>query len=82
MSTDNCPKIVDIRKRLGDWEADLMSGANHKSFLITLVERKNSLSKVGCVPRKESSLVKATIVMILRRYKVKIITFDNGKEFA
>lgn len=82
VSIDNRPNVVDTRKRFGDWEADLMSGANHKGFLVTLVERKSGLVRVGHVLRKESSLVKAELIRLLRGYKVKTITFDNGKEFA
>lgn len=82
VSIDNRPNVVDTRKRFGDWEADLMSGANHKGFLVTLVERKSGLVRVGHVLHKESSLVKAELIRLLRGYKVKTITFDNGKEFA
>ena len=82
VSIDNRPKVVDSRKRFGDWEADLISGANHKGFLVTLVERKSRLVKIGHVARKKCSLVRSEILRILQGYKVKTITFDNGKEFA
>lgn len=78
------PKVIEDRKRVGDWEADLISGAFHKGFLVTLVERKARLVVIGYVHQKKHELVNAEICRILkaRKLPVKSITFDNGKEFA
>jgi len=36
---DQRPAIVEEKMRIGDWEADLVSGVHHRGFLVTLVER-------------------------------------------
>ena len=82
ISIEERSKIVDTRSRFGDWEADLVSGAKHKGFLVTLLERNSGFVRIGHVRHKESYLVKAEIIRLLAEYRVKTITFDNGKEFA
>jgi IS30 family transposase len=78
------PAIVEARTRIGDWEADLVSGARHRGFLVTLVERKSRLSLLGHVARKKADAVSAEIRRLLEphRERVHTITFDNGHEFA
>jgi len=78
------PAIVDKRARIGDWEADLVSGARHRGFLVTLVERKSRLSLIGHVQRKKAAIVSAELTRMLESYRhhVHTITFDNGQEFA
>jgi IS30 family transposase len=41
VSIDKRPKIVDARKRIGDWEADTIIGRKHKGAIGTRVERKS-----------------------------------------
>ncbi|CDM90103.1 transposase (fragment) [Xenorhabdus bovienii] len=41
VSIDKRPKIVDKKQRIGDWEGDTIVGKDHKSALLTLVERKS-----------------------------------------
>lgn len=82
VSIDKRPRAIEKRKRIGDWEADLMSGLNHKGYLVTLLERKSGLLKLGHVKTKSSNLVKAEIIRLLKGFKVYTITYDNGKEFA
>ena len=82
VSIEERSKIVNTRSRFGDWEADLVSGAKHKGFLVTLLERKSGFVRIGHVRQKESYLVKAEIIRLLAEYRVKTITFNNGKEFA
>ena len=81
-SIDKRPRAIERRKRVGDWEADLVSGANHKGYLVTLLERKSGLLRLGYVRNKSSELVKAEIIRLLRSFRVYTITYDNGKEFA
>ena len=78
------PKIVDEKKRIGDWEADLVSGEHHKGFLVTLVDRKTKLALIGHVEHKTARGVTQEIVRLLKNYKdtTHTITFDNGREFA
>ena len=83
-SIDERPAVIEERLRIGDWEVDLVSGAHHKGFLVTLVERKSRFVVVGHVKQKKSSLVRAEIIRIMSQYKSKILTltFDNGLEFC
>ncbi len=82
ISIDKRPGAIERRKRIGDWEADLVSGANHKGYFVTLLERKSGLLRLGFVKNKSSDLVKAEIIRLLKDYNVYTITYDNGKEFA
>ena len=43
------PKIVDIKKRLGDWEADTIIGQHHRGAVVSLVERKSQFTLLGPV---------------------------------
>ena len=81
-SINKRPRAIERRKRIGDWEADLVSGANHKGYLVTLLERKSGLLRLGYVRNKCSELVKAEIIRLLKSLRVYTITYDNGKEFA
>ncbi|MCL4159000.1 UNVERIFIED_CONTAM: hypothetical protein GTU68_007747 [Idotea baltica] len=78
------PKEVDQRARVGDFEVDLVIGANHKSALVTINDLKTGFSKVRKVKSKNAKEVAKKIVEILTPYKAicKTITSDNGKEFA
>jgi len=78
------PAIVDSRKRFGDWEADTMIGKQHKQALVTIVERKSRLTRIGHVARKTAAQVSKACIDLLRpdRQHVRTITTDNGKEFA
>lgn len=82
VSIEKRPKVINDRKRYGDWEADLVCGAGRSGYLVTLVERKSGFGKIGYVKNKTSNLVYAEIVRLLSPYKVHSITYDNGKEFA
>jgi len=81
---DQRPAIVDKKTRIGDWEADLVSGVHHRGFLVTLVERTSKYTLIGQVTRKNSKEVTTEIVRLLGPYKdrVQTITYDNGLEFA
>jgi len=81
---DQRPTIVEEKTRIGDWEADLVSGVHHRGFLVTLVDRKSKFTLIGQVERKLSDEVRAEIERLLTPYKdmVHTITYDNGREFA
>lgn len=78
------PAVVENKKRLGDWEADLVSGAHHRGFLVTLVERKSKYTLIGHVVHKTDSAVRAEVIRLLTDIKqwVHTITYDNGREFS
>lgn len=83
-SIEERPAAVEQRQRIGDWEADLISGARHKGYVVTLVDRKSRLSVLGHVQRKQADSVSAEIARILQPYRKQVhtITFDNGHECA
>jgi len=78
------PRIVETKRRFGDWEADLVSGAHHRGFLVTLVERKSKFALIGHVVKKTAEAVSAEVIRLLSRLRewVRTITYDNGREFC
>lgn len=85
VSIEGRPKVVNERKRYGDWEGDTVVGHAHRGGLLTTVERK---SGYACVA-KVLNLRAATINRAARRKLGALpaelrrtMTFDNGKEFA
>jgi IS30 family transposase len=78
------PKIVERKKRLGDWEADTLIGKHHHGAVVSLVERKSQFAVLGQVTHKTADAVQQQIVKHLRphRRRVHTITTDNGREFA
>lgn len=76
------PKEANERLECGHWEADLMSGGHHKGFLVTLVDRKSRVVRIGHVLFKTADSVAKEITRLLKDDVVKTITYDNGKEFS
>jgi IS30 family transposase len=76
------PAVVARRSRLGDWEIDTVHGRG-KACVVTVVERKSGLVRVGRLPRATGQHTLARTVKLLRteRHQVKTITADNGAEF-
>ncbi len=76
------PRIVDQRRRFGDWEGDTIVG---KGALLTAVERKSGLVRVMKMPnRRADTTARAARQALgsLPRRLLHTITFDHGKEFA
>ena len=79
------PGVVEQRKRIGDLEADLMMGKDHKSALLVLTDRATLITMIEKLNGKTAQEVTCKIKERLSRFSasyVKTITFDNGKEFA
>lgn len=79
------PKIVDERKRFGDWEGDTVVSLRRRGGLVTLVERKSGFALVAKVGRLKADNVFGAIVRqfaSLPEGLRQTMTFDNGKEFA
>jgi IS30 family transposase len=76
------PAIVDRRARLGDWEIDTVHGRG-KACVVTVVERKSGLVRVGKLPRATGDHTLARTVALLgaEPHRVRTITGDNGAEF-
>jgi IS30 family transposase len=76
------PKLVDQRKRYGDWEADLIEGAKGSGYILSLYERRSMLGKLVKLESKTSVETSQAIIAALGSYQVETITYDNGLEFA
>ena len=79
------PRIIDLRRRFGDWEGDTVVGKGRHSAILTIVERKSGYTQIG----KLSSLHSAPAIQSAARRLGRLpkalrrsITLDNGKEFA
>jgi len=81
---DQRPAIVEKKTRVGDWEADLVSGVHHRGFLVTLVERRSKYTLIGQVRHKTAANVTTEIMRLLAPHteRVETITYDNGREFS
>jgi len=78
------PKIVDQKKRIGDWEGDTVIGKHHQGALVTLVERKSKWTLMSKVARYTAEAVDDSITRLLKpvQRRAYTLTVDNGKEFA
>lgn len=76
---DERPKIVDEKRRIGDWEIDTIIGKNRKQAIVTMVERVSKLTICKKVPSKHAQLVKDAIIRGLKPFvsSVLTITGDN-----
>ncbi len=84
VSIDQRPVEAD-GSRFGDWEMDLIIGAEGKGAMLTLVERKSGYSIIEKLPHgKNAKELSRVVVRALLPYRewVKTITTDNGTEFA
>lgn len=83
ISIDERPKIVDTRKRIGDWESDTVESCLHRPGVNTLLERKSGLYLITKLKNKTSE---ETIYAIQKRMEIfpektkQTMTFDNGPE--
>lgn len=79
---DERPNDVDLKEKVGHWEADTVHGAD--GYFVTLAERKTKLFLFIRVKRKTKKAVTRAIIKMLKPYKKQCdsITFDNGGEFA
>ena len=84
VSIDKRPKIVQRKKRIGDWEIDTVIGKDHQGALVTLVDRKSKFTLIKKVATKHAQTVTQATIAMLEPIKsiTHTITSDNGKEFA
>ena len=78
------PEVVNSKKRLGDWEVDLVIGKGHKGVIVTLAERVSRLYLALPVANKQKEVVADGITELLGNLKkwVYTLTYDNGREFS
>jgi IS30 family transposase len=84
-SIEQRPQIVDLRKRLGDWEGDTVEGKNHQGRLLTLVDRKSRYTLSLKLTSKYSHEVIAAVQRALKPLDAdrrRTLTLDNGTEFT
>jgi len=84
VSIENRPMVVDLRSRVGDWEADTVIGKQGHSVLVTLVERKTRFTVAIKAANKTAQAVTDAICDNLKPYQDRVLTltYDNGREFA
>ena len=79
------PKVINQRRRYGDWEGDTLVGPRRGNGLLSLVERKSGYT---CLARLRSLHTRRVIRAIKRKLGRlppglrRSVTFDRGKEFA
>lgn len=82
-SIEQRPKIVDERRRVGDWEGDMVLSVGNKPGVNTLLERKTGIYFITRVKEK-TSLATNTAISMRMKYIPKnlkhTITLDNGTE--
>jgi IS30 family transposase len=79
------PRIVDLRRRFGDWEGDTIVGQGHRGGLVSLVERKSGYTLLARVDDRRAETVRRAAqqrLTALPPHLRRTLTFDNGKEFA
>lgn len=76
------PKIVDKRRRLGDWERDLVFGKANESLLVTMTDRVSRMARLELISAKCSKLVHQATVRGLKNDHIETMTNDNGLEFS
>src|SRR5205085_2547795 len=83
-SIDERPRIVEQKRRIGDWEADTIIGQNHRGAILSLTERKSKLTRLKKVERNTAEAIEQAVEELLQPLveKCHTITSDNGREFA
>lgn len=82
---DERPEIVDLRKRIGDWEGDTIVGGEKKTAILTHVDRKSGLLMADKLKRIHADYVRKVTVNRFNKIsqnKRLTVTYDNGLSFA
>ncbi|GAB2199500.1 IS30 family transposase [Sessilibacter sp. MAH4] len=84
VSIEERPAIVDLRRRVGDWEGDTIIGKNRHSALLTMVERKTLYTIIIRLNGKHANKLADEAIKYLKPIadRLKTLTLDNGLEFA
>lgn len=75
-------EVICNRVRIGDWEGDTVYGGVGKGLLVTLVDRKSRLLKMGILTVRSANETRKVIEKLLDGLPVESISLDNGSEFA
>jgi IS30 family transposase len=84
VSIEERPAIVDRKSRIGDWEGDLLVGAQRQSALFTATERKSKLELLCKLANKSAAELRDQSIELFTPFAQRVftITLDNGKEFC
>lgn len=74
--------FINDRLEFGHWEGDCIVDKQHKSALLTLVERKTRMRLIFKLNEWNNKAVKNVLTKQLNFNSFKSITFDNGSEFS
>ena len=82
VSIDERPAIVDERKRLGDFEADLIVGYRQSGYVLSVIDRVSRAIVLRRLASKCMDEVCAALVIALKELGHALtVTTDNGTEF-
>ena len=76
------PDIIRNRIRIGDWEGDTVYGGVGKGLLVSLVDRKSRLLRMGLLRSRTAEDTRLVIEKLLNGLPVKSVSLDNGSEFS
>jgi IS30 family transposase len=79
------PKVVDARRRFGDWEGDTVVSPGRRSGLVTMVDRKSGYTRIRKTANLKAATTRRAACRSLRDLPDALrrtMTLDNGKEFA
>ena len=76
------PDAICSRVRVGDWEGDTVYGGVGKGLLVSLVDRKSRLLRMGLLRNRTAEDTRLVIEKLLKGLPVKSISLDNGSEFS
>jgi len=85
VSIEGRPKVVNSRRRFGDWEGDTVVSPGRRSGLVTMVERKSGYTRIRKTRNLKSATTRQAASRSLRDLPQTLrrtMTLDNGKEFA
>ena len=84
ITIDERPEIINQRKRLGDFEIDLIVGPKNKGAILTAVDRLSRRCIIEKLSSKNAKETKAVLLNTFNNYDCQThsITSDNGSEFA
>ena len=78
------PAAADTKNRFGDFEIDLINGANHVGNVFTANDRQSNFCILEPLATKDAGDLADTVIAAFEPYRefLHTITSDNGKEFA
>ena len=76
------PDSIRSRTRLGDWEGDTVYGGVGKGLIVTLVDRRSRLVRIGRLASRNAEETRKVMERLLSDLPVNSISLDNGSEFS